>query len=59
VRVTISVRGSWRRPGDLKLVMETMGQIGVDTAMKYQHPDHERARDALNRSNAAAASRKY
>lgn len=43
--------------GNLKLVMEVMGQKDVKTAMKYQHPEHELVRTVLNRTNAAAAAR--
>lgn len=40
--------------GNLKLVMEIMGQKDVKTAMKYQHPNHDVVRDVLNKTNAAA-----
>ncbi len=42
--------------GNLKLVMEVMGQKDVKTAMKYQHPEHELVRKALNETNVAASS---
>jgi hypothetical protein len=41
--------------GNLKLVMEIMGQKDVATALKYQHPEHELVRTVLNRTNGAAA----
>ena len=34
--------------GNLKAVMETMGHADVKTAMKYQHPEMQIVRDALN-----------
>lgn len=36
------------RTGNLKLVMNVMGHRDVKTAMRYQHPDLEAARAALN-----------
>jgi site-specific recombinase XerD len=33
---------------DLKLVMDIMGHKDVKTALKYQHPEHQLARAALN-----------
>jgi integrase len=41
--------------GNLKLVMEIMGQKDVKTAMKYQHPEHDLVRRVLNETNAAAS----
>jgi integrase len=37
-----------KKTGNLKLVMQTMGQVDVKTAMKYQHPELELVRTALN-----------
>ena len=36
------------KTGNLKLVMDTMGHVDVPTAMKYQHPELEIVRQALN-----------
>ena len=36
------------KTGNLKAVMDTMGQTDVKTAMKYQHPELEIVREALN-----------
>lgn len=41
------------KTGNLKLVMQTMGHKSVPTAMKYQHPDLEIVRAALNGKSAA------
>lgn len=40
------------KTGNLKLVMLTMGHKNVATAMKYQHPELEIVRAALNRDGA-------
>lgn len=37
-----------KKRGNLKLVMQTMGQKDVKTAMKYQHPELDIVRTALN-----------
>lgn len=37
-----------KKTGNLKLVMRAMGQIDVKTAMKYQHPELDILRSALN-----------
>lgn len=37
-----------KKTGNLKLVMQTMGQKDVKTAMKYQHPELDIVRAALN-----------
>jgi integrase len=37
-----------KKTGNLKLVMQTMGQVDVKTAMKYQHPELDIVRAALN-----------
>lgn len=37
-----------KKTGNLKLVMQTMGQKDVKTAMKYQHPELDIVRTALN-----------
>jgi integrase len=37
-----------KKTGNLKLVMQTMGQVDVKTAMKYQHPELDIVRTALN-----------
>jgi len=42
------------KTGNLKLVMLTMGHKSVSTAMKYQHPELEIVRAALNSNSAAA-----
>ena len=36
------------RTGNLKLVMDSMGHADVATALKYQHPELELVREALN-----------
>jgi site-specific recombinase XerC len=36
------------KTGNLKAVMDTVGQTDVKTAMKYQHPELEIVREALN-----------
>jgi integrase len=41
------------KTGNLKLVMLTMGHKSVSTAMKYQHPELEIVRAALNENSAA------
>lgn len=41
------------KTGNLKLVMITMGHKNVSTAMKYQHPELEIVRAALNGNGAA------
>jgi integrase len=45
------------KTGNLKLVMMTMGHKSVSTAMKYQHPELEIVRAALNGNPAAAGQR--
>ena len=40
-----------KETGNLKLVMQTMGHVDVKTAMKYQHPELEIVRSALNDTN--------
>jgi integrase len=42
-----------KRTGNLKLVMNAMGHVDVKTAMKYQHPELELVRAALNETNQA------
>lgn len=42
------------KTGNLKLVMQTMGQIDVKTAMKYQHPELDIVRTALNETAPGA-----
>ena len=37
-----------KKTGNLKLVMQAMGHIDVKTAMKYQHPELDIVRSALN-----------
>jgi integrase len=37
-----------QRTGNLKLVMDSMGHADVPTALKYQHPELELVREALN-----------
>ena len=38
----------YRTTGNLKAVMDSMGHVDVKTAMKYQHPELEIVRLALN-----------
>jgi integrase len=45
------------RTGNLKLVMSAMGHKSVVTAMKYQHPELEIVRAALNGNSAGAVQR--
>jgi site-specific recombinase XerD len=40
-----------KKTGNLKLVMEAMGHVDVKTAMKYQHPELDIVRSALNEMN--------
>jgi integrase len=37
-----------QKTGNLAVVMKTMGHKDVRTAMKYQHPELDIVRDALN-----------
>ena len=37
-----------KKTGNLKLVMQAMGHVDVKTAMKYQHPELDIVRSALN-----------
>jgi len=43
-----------KKTGNLKLVMQTMGQKDVKTAMKYQHPELDIVRTALNETAPVA-----
>jgi integrase len=43
-----------KKTGNLKLVMQTMGHVDVKTAMKYQHPELDIVRTALNETAPAA-----
>jgi site-specific recombinase XerD len=43
-----------KKTGNLKLVMQTMGQVDVKTAMKYQHPELDIVRSALNDTEPGA-----
>ena len=43
-----------KKTGNLKLVMQTMGQKDVKTAMKYQHPELDIVRTALNETAPGA-----
>lgn len=43
-----------KKTGNLKLVMQTMGQKDVETAMKYQHPELDIVRTALNETAPGA-----
>ena len=43
-----------KKTGNLKLVMQTMGQKDVKTAMKYQHPELDIVRAALNETAPGA-----
>jgi integrase len=45
------------KTGNLKLVMQTMGHVDVKTAMKYQHPELEIVRSALNDTNPSVPAR--
>jgi len=42
------------RTGNLKAVMKVMGHKDVKTAMKYQHPEIDIVRAALNQDGIAA-----
>src|SRR5215831_7395309 len=42
--------------GNLKLVMQTMGHVDVKTAMKYQHPELDIVRSALNDTDPGVPS---
>jgi integrase len=44
----------YEKTKNLKLVMAVMGHKDVKTAMRYQHPELELARAALNEATAAA-----
>ena len=44
-----------KKTGNLKLVMQTMGQKDVKTEMKYQHPELGIVRTALNETAPVAA----
>jgi integrase len=43
-----------KQTGNLKAVMLTMGHKDVKTAMRYQHPEVEVVRQALNRPGGSA-----
>lgn len=43
-----------KKTGNLKLVMQTMGHVDVKTAMKYQHPELDIVRSALNDTEPSA-----
>jgi hypothetical protein len=43
-----------KKTGNLKLVMQTMGHVDVKTAMKYQHPELDIVRWALNDTQPGA-----
>jgi hypothetical protein len=43
-----------KKTGNLKLVMQTMGQKDVKTAMKYQHPELDIVRTVLNETAPGA-----
>ena len=45
------------KTGNLKAVMDTMGQTDVKTAMKYQHPELEIVREAPNSRHSFTAYR--
>ena len=45
-----------KRTGNLKAVMKVMGHRDVKTAMKYQHPEIDIVRAALNQGTASEAS---
>ena len=42
----------WTKDGGQVIVMKSMGHVDVKTAMKYQHPELETVRTALNEANA-------
>ena len=46
-----------KQTGNLAAVMRTMGHADVKTAMRYQHPELETVRMALNLDNANEAVR--
>jgi hypothetical protein len=48
-----------RQTGNLAAVMETMGHKDFQTAMKYQHPDLDIVRRALNRNAPTRASQVF
>jgi site-specific recombinase XerD len=39
-----------KETGNLKLVMQTMGHVDTKTALKYQHPELDLVRTALNKT---------
>lgn len=43
-----------KKTGNLKLVMQAMGHVDVKTAMKYQHPELDIVRSALNDTEPGA-----
>ena len=49
----ISERWVLENTGNLKLVMSAMGRVDFKTTMKYQHPELDIVRPALNDSNRA------
>ena len=53
VDATITARGSLKKTGNLKAVMKVMGHKDVKTAMKYQHPEIDIVRAALNQGGSA------
>ena len=46
-----------KKTGNLKLVMQAMGHVDVKTAMKYQHPELDIVRSALNDTEPGAPPR--
>ena len=45
-----------KKTGNLKLVMQAMGHVDVKTAMKYQHPELDIVRSALNDTDPGVPS---
>lgn len=46
----------YKATGNLKLVMDIMGHEDIETTMRYQHPEMETARNAIDGWNAAAVT---
>ena len=45
-----------KKTGNLKLVMQSMGQVDVKTAMKYQHPELDIVQLGFERHRARSAA---
>jgi hypothetical protein len=44
-----------KKTGNLKAVMMAMGHKDVKTAMRYQHPELDIVREAINQGNRATS----